>query len=354
MILCVAGDPGGSRAVLPVAEELWRQGKTVIIPRHGTLAQELPTFMGESTCEEEEAFALLPQCEALVFGSSTNDTYPLSLARAAQAQGTVVMHVLDNWGSYQHRLCSDSLPPLAPDIYTVIDEESRRDAEREGVPAASLVITGQPGLAAVADALENRLRSRKKSTTHKNERLNLGFISEPFAMVFGRDCQIEGHPGFTEETVLASLCKNLAPHAGTCTLSLLPHPKQRVEDVTQLWERVRGPLEGEVLSLPRGRDILPMVSGVVGMASILLYEAWLGGIPVLSMQPNCQWPSLRRFASLEGINYACTDENITNAVGAWLAQSRVAVPSPRPELFLHKNAPQKAAEILLQRMRNAL
>lgn len=352
MILCVGGDPGGSRAVLPVAEALWRQGKIVKIPRHGTLAKELPTFLRGNICEEGEAFALLPQCKALVFGSSTNDTYPLSLARAAQVQGAVVMHVLDNWGSYQKRLCSDSLPPLAPDIYTVIDEESRRDAEREGVPAASLIVTGQPGLATMADAVESRVRSHKKSMAHSNGRLHLGFICEPFRMIFGRDCQVKGHPGFTEETVLVSLCKKLAPHAGACTLFLLPHPKQRTEDVMQLWDRVRGPLEGEVLSLPQGRDILCMVSGVAGMASILLYEAWLGGIPVLSMQPNCRLPSLQRFASLEGINYACRDEDIAHAVEVWLAQARVAVPLPRVELFLHKRAPQKAAEVLLQRIKD--
>lgn len=354
MIICVAGDPGGSRAVFPLAEALSQHGETVRIPRHGTLARELPPRMADCLCEEGEAFELLPQCRAFIFGSSTHDAWPLALARAAKAHGAIIMHVLDNWSSYLERLCTDGLPPLMPEIYTAIDEESRSDAISAGIPPDKLVITGHPGLATAADAVEAMLRRGTHSAP--NGQLNIAFICEPFSMVFGRDCHVKGHPGFTEESVLASLVAALIPlvKEKKIFLYLLPHPKQRREDVVRLWEIVRGPLDGSVLSLPQGRDILGMVSGVAGMASILLYEAWIGGLPVLSVQPGCRMPAMRRFASLKGICYTDTDKGVPNMVKEWLEQCRHAAPAPRPELLLHKDAPRKAMEILLQLMRDTV
>lgn len=351
MILCIAGDPGGSRAVLPLAEALFRQGKTIRVPRHGTLARELPPHMAACLCDESEVIALLPQCKALVFGSSTDDAWPLAMARAAKEHGAIIMHVLDNWSSYRERLCTDGLPPLMPDIYATMDEESRKGAEAEGVPADSLVITGHPGLAAAAGTVEAIMR-RAETPRDPAAPVSIAFVCEPFSLVFGRDCRTKGHPGFTEEIVLKSLAAVLASRADPkgVFVYLLPHPKQRPEDIARLWEKVRGPLEGRVLSLSHGRDALGMVSGVAGMASILLYEAWMGGLPVLSVQQDCRMPSMRRFASLKGINYADTNTAIPKAVEAWLRQCRNAVPKPRPELLLHKNAPKNAVKILLQRM----
>lgn len=349
MILCAAGDPGGSRAVLAVAETLLRRGETVRIPRHGTLAKEVPALMAGCLCDENEAFDFLPRCKALVFGSSTHDAWPLALARAAKAKGAVVMHVLDNWSTYMKRLCTDGLPPLVPDIYTVIDEESRKGAEAEGVPAAALVVAGHPGLADTADALERLAAQRRTGCAGP---LAVAFVCEPFAAVFGRDCRVQGHPGFTEETVLESFAAALATVAPDVHVYLLPHPKQRPEDISRLWDKVRGPLEGKVLSLPRGRDVLSMVSGVAGMASILLYEAWLGGFPVLSMQPDCRLPALRRFASLKDIAYTDKETAVPAATAEWLAQCRRTAPVPRHELFFHKAAPRKIVEMLLNHIRN--
>lgn len=349
MILCAAGDPGGSRAILAVAEILFRHGETVRIPRHGTLGKEVPASMAGCLCDANEAFDFLPRCKALVFGSSTHDAWPLALARAAKAKGVVVMHVLDNWSSYMKRLCTDGLPPLLPDLYTAIDEESRRGAEAEGIPAASLVVAGHPGLADAADALERLVLQGRTGCAGP---LHVAFVCEPFAMVFGRDCRVQGHPGFTEETVLESFAAALAPSAQDVRVYLLPHPKQRPEDIARLWDKVRGPLEGKVLNLPRGRDVLSMVSGVAGMASILLYEAWLGGFPVLSMQPDCRLPALRRFASLQDVAYTDKESAIPAITAGWLAQCRQTAPRPRHELFLHKAAPRNVMEILLNRIRN--
>lgn len=355
MIICVAGDPGGSRAVLPVAKALWQAGEKVAIPNHGTLGKEIPVEMGECLYDEKDSYIMASHCKGLIFGSSVKDDYPLALAVKAKSHGAIVMHILDNWSNYYKRLCfsSSSTAAIFPDLYLCIDSESKNEAKLDGIPPSSLIVSGQPALAEAADYLDELHNKYSGSPRNKYERLRLSFICEPFEMVFGKDCNINGHPGFTEKTVLANLCSALQPFAEQCELVLLPHPKQTHEEIKKLWSDVHGSLQGGVVSYSHGRQLFDNISGIAGMASILLYEAWLAGIPVLCIQPQCRIPALCRYGALDDINYVSDVKDISFNVDSWLSQCRKGWQESRPELNLHKVAPQKAADIFLKHVGEA-
>ena len=353
MIICVAGDPGGSRAVLPVAIALHNAGETLCIPGHGFLGRELPEELLEYLCDKELAESKIAHSKALVFGSSTDDVFPLSLARKAKALEIPVIHILDSWSTYKQRLCTDKLPMLVPDLYTAIDEFALDGAIAEGVPQSCLQVTGHPGMAMAYESITQLGISEKRKAAQKlgvpTNRLHIAFVNEPFRTIFGTEVTNENHPGFIEEDVLARFVEALRQFLKDVYVSVLPHPKQNPDEVSQLWEKVRGGVSGRVLHLDMGRDVLGTVSGVAGMASILLYEAWLLGLPVLSMQPNCRFPSMRRFEFLDEIHYTKHMENITQTTVSWLEQcQQQGVSTPRSDMFLHKNAPMTIASLVQQ------
>lgn len=356
MILCAAGDPGGSRAVLPVAMELARRGESVRVLDHGFLGKEWSAEYAGMLVSPGDAEEALAACGAFLFGSSTNDTLPLSLARRAKERGKPIVHVLDNWSSYAERMKTDGAPPLEADVYAVMDETAKAGALAAGIPACSLAVTGHPGLAAGAEELRSFAAIDRAEAARgvglPQGKLILAFVCEPFRQVFGADLDLPGHPGFTEETVLSAFASALAPYSEKVYSILLPHPKQTESEIDGLWRRSRGSLDGSVMLLPRSRDILPAIDGIAGMASLLLYEAWLGDIPVLSMQPNCRFDSLRRFALLEGIEYAGDTASVRSAATAWLVRCRSGWRmAPRPELDFHTTAPATIADRVLLLLR---
>jgi hypothetical protein len=261
--------------------------------------------------------------------------------------------VLDNWSSYNRRLQTDDGPLLEPDLYAVMDEAARQGALAEGVSESCLVVTGHPAFAEFAEELRMLPHCERHAAANRlnlpTDKVNLAFVSEPFWQVFGENTCAPDHPGFTAERVLASFAVALAPYAARIHLAILPHPKQNAAEVEKLWERVRGNLAGGVVSLNRGRDILPALDGIAGMASILLYEAWLGGLPALSLQPGCRVKDLQRFALLDGIEYVATEEAIPAATAAWFTRcSSGERKNARPELALHQAAPGRIADLVLQ------
>lgn len=350
MIICVAGDPGGSRAVLPIAEALARAGEKIIIPEHGAIAAETPHSMTSCVCKKDNIYEILPKCKAVVFGSSATDTFPLTLAREAKRNGALVMHILDNWSSYRERLTTDKKPALIPDIYTAIDDESRQDIIEAGIPADKVFIIGQPALSEWATRIETAC-NQKSPGKHLKKPLKFAFISEPFSSIFGSDTSGEGHPGFTETDVLASAIKVLETIGEAhISLTILAHPKQEIRDVQHVWEKMRGSIPARIIKLEKGENILQDIAGVFGMSSILLYQSWLINLPTLSLQPGCRLPAMKRFSKLPGIFYADDYQQFPQAITNWYIKSQTSCPGPREELLLHKNSPMKAVEILLQHL----
>ena len=359
MIFCAAGDPGGSRALLPVILELERRGTPCTVLRHGFLGKELPAEFEHHLCSEEDAPARVKQSRCFLFGSSATDTLPLSLARTAHAWGVPTAHILDNWTNYGLRLHTDGLPPLYVDLYAVMDEEALAGAVVDGVPKDCLVITGHPGMAQAAARLASPREESPYDAARRlglpAKKLHVAFINEPFRAVMGADIQAPHHPGFTEDAVLDAFTFALLPWKEHVHVTVLPHPKDNDAEVADLWTRVDRGILGQVLRLTDGRDILPAVDGVAGMASILLYEAWLSVLPVLSLQPNCRLDSMRRFSRLTDVHYAGTLYDVASAVDAWMAHILSGHPPlPRAELGLHASAPARLADVLLNLMKRRL
>lgn len=215
MIFFAAGDPGGSRAIMRIIMLMEKQKLDYTVLDYGYLGRELPVEQTNRKCSLEDAAGLIRKSGAFVFGSSVSITIPLELARYAKTFGVPVVHVLDNWSSYLKRLRTDGLPPLIPDVYAVPDEIAMEGAIADGVPRESIVVTGHPGMGHVIIPTEANAGRRE---------IHVAFISEPFSLALGEDINKAGHPGFTEDAVLAAFCDTMCQFGERVFIHILPHP----------------------------------------------------------------------------------------------------------------------------------
>jgi len=329
------------------------------VVNHGTLPEELADrslivdVPGNSDLESWLSLFEARAVKALVFASSLKDTLPLRAARAAQTIGMPVIHVLDNWSNYSERLETDGEEMLLPALYVVMDEYARQEAVRAGVPPGILRVAGQPALTDLAsEASEYSPRDAELVRTRCGvlpSRRLVVFVSEPVRNDQGNSMDAPGFRGYTEDEVLTVFCEALQSFAADIEVAVLAHPRENPEGLARIWHANKGRLKGKVISGSRGRDVVLTSEGVAGMASLLLYEAWLLGKPVISLQPNLRLQSLRMLSGRDGVIFEDRKEHIQRAVMKWA--EKVIDPSgrcQRDELRWHQRSPRRIVECIAQ------
>lgn len=335
-ILAAAGDPGGLNALVPALKKFLSAGGRLLAWKHRDLPAALP---GVPLWEGGD----LPAVERMVFATSVADAAPLRLARRCRAAGIRVECVLDNWMNYRRRLEIDGEGLFVPDSYYVMDDLAREEAIKEGLPARVLVVSGHPALSdlRLAEAGERegtRAAIRMAMGIPEDHRI-LVFVSEPVEQDQGADVSFPGYRGYTEKQVLAELCSRLRSADGKWGLCVLAHPREDLAALARTWKANSASLAGGVYraGTPTARQIVAAADGVAGMASILLYEAWLMGRPTLSLQPGLIRPDLRIFRARAGV-HCVQDAAQLGKVKDWLDEARREKGAPRAEISSHQGS----------------
>lgn len=354
-ILVGAGDVGGARAILPVLHYLKKTTDILIeIINHGYIGDHAPKSWPRADLTENEIEVrktLLAGFDAYIFGTSVHDTFALEVVHIAKELSVPVVCVLDNWMNYKRRLEMDGLPPLYPDVYAVMDDLAKKEAVEQGIPERILCITGHPGLSDLADQydsypFDDRFEILKNFGFSQEKKLVV-FISEPAEMDQGPDLTCPRYRGYTEKTVLKSLLKYLQIFSNGIQVGIVPHPREDVSALLQIWEEGKGELQGGILSFKTGREAMFIADGVCGMASILLYEALLIGKPVLSLQPDLRLQDAS-FLKKKGVKAFITDKSIMRSeIQKWSESLFDYRPTSfHDDLFLHKNSPKLLGELI--------
>lgn len=336
-LLFAAGDVGGARALLPVARLAHDQGIEVYALDHGIFrveGDEAWRWLGLSTACDEPA-------DAVLYATSVSDSAALDVAEAAQTRGTPLLHMLDNWSSYSARLRrSPTGPQILPDIYAVMDQLAYDEAVADGVPKGMLAITGHPNLAYISAEID-------QFGPPSQTRTDILFISEPAREDSGTATDPTGR-GYDEESVAQAVMAGLTSPAQSAALGadpclhVAPHPREDRAVVTARWLALAAanPLPAtntamriEVVPSDGVRAALHNTTHVIGMSSILLYEAWLLGRPVASIQPNLRGSGLRSLSHREGLIFCDTPAGVDAAIHTCLSQ-RPGLPQPG----LHQHA----------------
>lgn len=319
-ILFAAGDVGGARAVLPVARLAHASGYPIKALKHGIFAEE-----GDPAWDWVD-FGAAAQLAAggvagVIYATSVQDQLAFQLALLAQQAARPVIHVLDNWASYAQRLSGADLSgtkaTCIPDVYAVMDDLALKQARAACVPEQCLIVTGHPGLA--------KIEEERTTYGGPDRSLSILFVSEPAS----KDSGLAADPksrGYDEISVAEQFVQALKMSARKehLTLSVAPHPREDRNAVSERWASLCAGLPSFDLRIvpPDGvRQALHGATHVVGMSSILLYEAWLLERPTLSLQPELRYEELKALGHRQGVRLCTKSEEISGAVVAWLHDS---------------------------------
>ena len=364
-VMFASGDVGGARALLPVMELCEKKSMPFVMLENGHIIREAPkrweriSFGKISDRSKVIKLFKYHHIGVLVFSSSVMDTTALNLARNAKDLGITVIHVLDSWTGYRRRMETDGLPAFVPDIYTVMDNYALEEAIKEGIEKRILRVTGQPALARLYEAYffnqgsDNR-QKRKRFGFNPCKPL-IFFISEPVEHDQGASAESPQYRGYTEKTVLRSFVESLQPFSDRIEIGLLPHPREDVKGLQEIWDSYRGALEGRILDPGMGSEGIFLGDGFVGMASILLYKAWLLGKPAMSLQPGLRLAPLRMFEKREGIKFVDSNDSMHAAIIEWVSKIQTETKTtPLPELQMYREAPNNVFKIVQECLRERI
>jgi hypothetical protein len=349
--LFASGDVGGARAILPITERCVEEGIDAAFVDNGHISKEAPSHLVRissdalGSIDQFENLLFKNDIRVFIFASSLKDSTALTFARSMKAHNVPVIHVLDQWNSYQSRMETDGLPVFIPDHYAVMDDLAYRAAIADGIDGSTLMITGQPALANLAaEFAQWKTKIDRSILNHEGfdpgKRL-ISFISEPVEHDQGATIESPGYRGYTEKDVIRRFCEILQPFSKDIQIAMLPHPREDQDALAELWNANKGELFGKILNLTRGRYGVFMSDGVAGMGSVLMSEAWLLGKPVISIQPGLRLPSLQMLQHRQDVVFVDSYSGISETLTDWLGGViRGLTYNIRPDLALHEKAPE--------------
>lgn len=360
--LVAAGDVGGARAILPALVKLKERHHQFDLLDHGWITREAPNSWSRTKLPDGKTNIkqrLRGAYRVYVFGTSVGDGYPLEIARLAQNEKLVVVCVLDNWMNYRRRLETDGKNMFIPDHFAVMDDLAREEAIADGISPSSIRIVGHPALSSLGeDYHANSPKNARTNLCRKNpwfdeQKPLLLFVSEPVEDDDGGDPRSPLFRGYTEKTVLKLVASALEPFHESIQVGILPHPREQTDRLLRHWENCRGRLCGGQIRTRNGREALFAADAVCGMASLLLYEAFLIQKPVASVQPGLV-SSQRRVLQKLGVKPFVTDhDSAADELRAWLVRE-VFAPQAQPsidfsvQLEAHTTAASQLADLVVE------
>lgn len=280
-IFMIAHDPGGANLLTAVAPLLMGAGHRLSWYGAGpavTLWREAGFAVTELSDKSQIDAHLSALPNLLVSGTSAVADIEREAWAAGRRHHVVSMAVIDAWMNYRLRVTLTATNTMIlPDVIAVADEAMRRGLENDGLEPARVYEVGQPHL----EALVTRLTARRRRRS-PNARPLIAFFSEGIREQYDFGCR----PGYDQFTVMSLLLKAFDP-SFEIELAILPHPLEGAER----WQSfLAEAVVSDRIHLSLGgfdRDAaLCAADGVIGMTSMVLIEAALLGLQVLSLQPE--------------------------------------------------------------------
>jgi len=362
-VLICAGDVGGARSLIPVIDNLSKRMINYIIINHGYLGENVPKNISEGKMIEN-SYALIEklfnngQVGTYLFTTSVKDTLALKWARYTKNLKIPTYCLLDSAIRIKDRMQLDNKPTFFPDFMFLQDNESFECAMNDGFNKKNLILSGQPALFDLYEEnnkwlQEDRDRLFKKNKWLENKKVIL-FVSEPVKKDQGSSSKSPQYRGYTEENVISVLCKHLQKFHNKVQISILPHPRDNVNSLLDIFLKYHDKLKFDIFNCSSGREGILFADGIIGMASILLYESWLIGKPTISLQPNIINEDYLYLEKKEGMIVIKEENDFKKIISSWI---KIISTSNncllrKDELLLHKNSPSKITSVLNQYINN--
>lgn len=329
-MLCVIEDPGAANgmvgldaalAVLDIQFDLYATGSALTYaPGIGLAVQNIDAFSDP-----------LPAGSALLVGTSENpDSVIFDLISVAKSARIPCFGFVDGPANAQHRFRGRTDAPLAhaPDILLVSDTAARDAFIGLGMPDDAVRCVGHPHMDRVRDRmaqldLEGRaaVRARLFPDIPADTRLCLfaaetsdGLDPAEFQRSDAYTLTGRGESNGRTEICLEEVIDALGAVKNPASLVLRLHPKNTPEQFA--------PYMDDIAALSLGGDPLEAVYAadlVIGMTSVLLFEAAVMGRPTLAVTPRASERAWLTSIGLGLTRHVCTSTDLRDTLKAALA-----------------------------------
>ncbi len=298
-VLALAGDPGGAEAIAPVISALKQDPRfeanvysykqaTSIFERDGLR----PQCLEESTSIGEfRSILSKTEIQLVLAGTSLNGIdLEKRLLHASNDLRIRSLSILDFWSNYTARFSDSSGTPILPDLIAVPDDRAYTQCLQAGLPEENLIVTGTPAFDKLATWSRESI-----SKTRKRVRASLGVEKTTLLVVFASQPlsalqQAIGYPppSITEHDAFQLLVDSLPSIASGSPFQVVVkcHPRESHE----IWHsHLIDARRGIKAALDTNHSTLECCLAadlVVGMHSVVLLEAALLGVNVVSIQPG--------------------------------------------------------------------
>lgn len=365
-VAAVASDPGSTNALAPVVRGLEAAGATAWIGTSGQAAAvwdgagvRAPAARLADAIPVDAAEGLLrgQAPDVLLTGAGAFNRLEHTFRLAARGAGVPAVAILDDRGDYRERFGRpDRAGWMAstPGRICVMDEGTRDEMVRAGFDPAGLRVTGQPHLEQVerffAGLSPEDVRRRREAAGLRADDRVIAFFSEQLAEALGPQGPAARAP---QLDALASVIEALAglTGGGARPLPLLvkPHPREDPEPLRRVLAEARGAgLHATLLEGGSGLDVVALADVVVGMLSMVLVEAGLGGKPTLSIQIG--HPRVPRWWG--GIESAIRVATSAEALREMLAEALGGTPLPGRPPTRFRGATEAVIGVLAEVLRS--
>lgn len=327
-ILCAIEDPGAANGMVGLAEALAPLGATLDIFATGA-ARDYAPAIGLAARNMDDIvlpFATESRPAAVIVGTSENpNSFVFSITAAAQFAGIPSFGFVDGPANAAHRFRGTASDPLAhvPDYLLVSDPAARDAFVALGVDARNIDVVGHPAMDRVrarAAELDKegkvRVRARLFPDIDPARPLVL-FLAEtsdgldPAQFRRTPDYTLSGrgeNDGRTEICLEETLdaCRLARPDAA---LVLRLHPKNDTKTFAAYAD--------ELSAISTGGDPLEAVYAsdlVIGMTSVLLFEAAVLGRPTLSVTPRESEAAWLSSITLGLTRHVCTPDTLAGSI----------------------------------------
>jgi len=285
-VIFVAQDPGGCDSLLPIIKEVsGRSGDESLCLMGGKsrdlLKKENIPYVDVEVHSRDEVLNIADKFNADVIVAGTSfglsvDKLLIDFAKSTKSIKTV--SIVDYWSNYWHRFKDrDSGKEYMPDFILVIDDFMKDEMVREGFDESRIRVTGNPHFDKFS---ENPVRTRRP------EENTVLFISQPFTELSNQQLDL----GYDEMQVLADLVSVLIginnADGEKLALTIRPHPKEDPAKFHNLVQKFGNDIRIEIDAHSELPTALSRCRLVIGMSSIVLFEAALMRKATISYQPN--------------------------------------------------------------------
>lgn len=291
-VLFFSCEPGGAEVLIPVVRLLQERNFDVEVAAYG---HGYDRFCAKGVmCREVEPVGagdthlLASTNPDLLITSAASlpdrDQSERRLWLGARQHSIPSLAFLDQWQNYSARFSGvspDSRLAYLPDFISCIDEVGRREMIAEGFPQERLKAFGQPYLSSLKDQVTkaSNVDARRRLGLSADEPILL-FASEAIQQHFGRT------RGYDQHDALELFFSLLATGIWSGRPVVKLHPKESPEQYAGLLEQHAAFRPLLVTSELSPAECLAMAMHVFGMTSIMLIEAYVLGLPVISLQPG--------------------------------------------------------------------